>query len=255
MSVPAFQRSQLMLTEHLRNPVEKSAPGDVEDRRLGIYRELIYNNIEGFIAGAFPVLKEILDTDAYHTLVREFIREYRCQSPYFLEISQEFLRFLQARGLREGDPAFMLELAHYEWVELALDVADEELPADNGAGQSLLDATLYVSPLVWSLCYSFPVHQLSPDFQPTQPLEEPVFLLVYRNRADQVNFMASNAVTVNLIQLLQSEPTTGRQALQQMAVTLGYSEPEALLQPGEELLNTLWSEDILLTLSPPYQPN
>ena len=52
-----FQKLQAQLTAHIRNPALAAAPGGIEDRRLNIYRELFYNNIEGFLANAFPVVR------------------------------------------------------------------------------------------------------------------------------------------------------------------------------------------------------
>ena len=124
----SFQESQFQFAGHLRDPDHRPAPADVEDRRLAIYRDLIYNNVEGFLASGFPVLKSIVDGERWHGLVRDFFAEYRCQTPYFLEIGQEFLRYLQeVRQPRGWEPPYMLELAHYEWVELALDTATDEV--------------------------------------------------------------------------------------------------------------------------------
>src|SRR5690606_9656663 len=117
-----------MFTQHLRSPAQHPAPSGIEDRRMGIYRDLVYNNIAGFIAGAFPILKEILDETYWQTLVRDFVSHHTSQTPYFLEISQEFLAYLaHERSQRAEDPPFLLELAHYECVELVLYVADPDL--------------------------------------------------------------------------------------------------------------------------------
>ncbi|OEC36203.1 Putative DNA-binding domain-containing protein [Pseudomonas cuatrocienegasensis] len=85
------------------------------------------NNIEGFISGAFPVLHRLIEASRWQRLVRSFIAEHQARTPYFLQISQEFLAWLQQGYVAEaGDPPFVLELAHYEWVELALDVSEAE---------------------------------------------------------------------------------------------------------------------------------
>lgn len=125
----SFIETQKILADHLRDPVANSAPANIEDRRLNIYRDLIFKNIESFISGGFPILRSLYSEDDWHQLVRSFIRTHHSDSPYFLEVSQEFLRYLQEEHQRtDSDPAFMLELAHYEWVELALDVSEESIP-------------------------------------------------------------------------------------------------------------------------------
>ena len=52
-------------------------------------------------------------------MVRDFMRRHRSTTPLFTEVGQEFLAYLQdERGPQAGDWPFMLELAHYEYVEL-----------------------------------------------------------------------------------------------------------------------------------------
>jgi len=245
--LPVFQRSQYALAAHLRNPEKNAPPAGLEDRRLGIYRELIYNNLEGFLASGFPILRELIEDAHWHNMVRDFLDRHQSHSPYFLEITQEFLQYLQEeRGEVAGDPAFMLELAHYEWVELALDVSESEWPSDVDPEGDLLLGRPVVSPLAWSLSYQYPVHRIGPDFQPETPGPEPTFLIVYRDQQDAVQFMAANAVTVRLLQLLSGEsPSTGREALSVVAAELQHPDPSALELMGLDLLQTLRAKDIL----------
>ncbi|RKZ79734.1 MAG: DUF2063 domain-containing protein, partial [Gammaproteobacteria bacterium] len=47
---PSFIDTQYQFAGHIRDPEHNPAPADIEQRRMAIYRELFYNNIEGFIA-------------------------------------------------------------------------------------------------------------------------------------------------------------------------------------------------------------
>ena len=143
--------------------------------------------------------------------MRAFIDGHRCHTPYFLEISQEFVRFLLERSCpHPDDPPFIAELAHYEWVELALTVAEDDIPPE--AGGDPMSSPLTLSPLAWPLAYSYPVHQIGVDFRPTEP-GDTVYLVVYRDRADAVQFMALNAATARLLELVRERgPEPGRAA-------------------------------------------
>lgn len=241
-----FQTTQYLFTRHLRDPETNPAPPGIEDRRMGIYRSLIYNNIEGFVSGAFPVLRSIIDDSLWHDMVRDFVARHQSITPYFLEISQEFLHYLMYERVAEKDPDFMLELAHYEWVELALDVATEVIPELQGTDLSVLDARPQVSPLVWCLTYRYPVHQLGPSYQPEEPTGDHTFLVVYRNRTDEVKFLEANIVTVRLLQLLQGgEALTGREALSIVGGELQHPDIGRLLRDGESLLRHLLALDII----------
>jgi hypothetical protein len=243
-----FAGTQKRFAAHVRDPENRPPPGDVEDRRMAIYRDLVYNNIESFLANGFPVLRRLTPGEAWHSLVRDFIIRHRAESPYFLEIGREFLHYLQEeRGERPGDPPFMLELAHYEWVELMLDVSREGIPDNRVETPDLLREPVQVSPLAWSLSYRYPVHRIGVDYQPETSPAEPTYLVVYRNRQDRVRFMEANAVTARLLQLLEEEGMNGETALAAIAAELGHPDPAVLMSAGAELLEKLFNRDILYT--------
>ncbi|GAA5445797.1 hypothetical protein Misp06_04002 [Microbulbifer sp. NBRC 101763] len=246
-----FQGLQRDLAAHLRAPEQCTPPPQIEDRRLAIYRDLIYNNIESFISSGFPVLRSLYSDEFWHAMVRDFVHHHTSSSPYFLQISEEFLTYLQnERGQREGDPPFLLELAHYEWVELALDVSTAEIPANLSREGDILGSVPVVSPLVWSLSYRYPVHRIGPVFQPQEPDETPTFLLVYRDRSDEVNFMEINAVTARLLQLASEESVTGEQLLAQIAAELPQVDTSTLRSFGVELLQKLLGNGVIAGLKP-----
>lgn len=241
----SFQEIQVAFAKHLRAPDRYPAPVDMDDRRMGIYRELIYNNIENFIANVFPVLRSLLNDEHWHLMVRDFIHRHRCQTPYFLEISEEFLQYLmQERGLCEGDPAFLLELAHYEWIELALDVSEASIPLASSYPAVPLLSKPRVSPLAMCLSYQYPVHKISPRYQPSTPV--PTQLIVYRNRDDKVRFMAANTMTLRLVYLLQTntQVNLGDQ-LHLIAAELQHNHPESLFNEAQSLVEELFKLDIL----------
>lgn len=249
MTEPSFKKHQYDFTAHLRDPEHNPAPEGIEDRRIGIYRDLLYNNVEGFIANGFPVLRSIYSDDDWHKMVRDFFARHQCTTPYFLEISQEFLDYLQSeREPQAEDPQGLLELAHYEWVELALMVADDNVDLigidPNGelrAGHPVL------SPLAWPLAYQYPVHRMGPDYLPAAPPDQPTYLVVYRNRNDEVRFLEINPVTARLINLLQDNPEiTGELALDQIVQEINHPQPELVIEAGVSALQELQRYGIVL---------
>ena len=238
--MPDFLRRQYEFAAHIRDPERHPGPADVEDRRMAIYRELFFNNVEGFLANSFPVLRSLLDEAAWTALVRDFYARHRCHTPLFLEIPREFLHYLeQEREAGEEAPPFLYELAHYEWLELALSVAEDPEP-DTGVDPDgdLLAGHPRLSPLAWAFRYAYPVHRIGPDFQPDTPVPEGVFLLVYRDPGDEVHFLELNPVSARLFALLRDEPgITGRRALERIAGELGHPEPGVVLKGGLDILS------------------
>ena len=249
MTTPAFKKHQYEFTAHIRNPEENARPQGIEDRRMGIYRDLLYNNVEGFIANGFPVLRSIYSDGDWHTMVRDFFAHHQCTTPYFLEISQEFLDYLQnEREPRTEDPQGLLELAHYEWVELALMVADRENDLSNiDPNGDLLAGHPVLSALAWPLAYQYPVHRMGPDYLPATLPDQPTYLVVYRNRNDEVKFLEINPVTARLINLLQENPEiTGELALAQIVQEMGHPKPALVIEGGLSAMHELQRYGIVL---------
>lgn len=213
MSLAEQQKS---FAAHLRDPDRVPPPVGIEPRRMAIYRELFFNNLVDLLGGSFPVARRILGMERWRRLVREFYAHHHAHTPYFLELPGEFVGWLAARTARaEDEPAFLQELAHYEWVELALAISEEAAPDATAPGASdPLDAPLIVSPLAWPLAYRWPVHRLGPDHQPAEPPAAPTFLVVYRDAGDSVQFLEIGAETARLLDALEQSPgLTARQAL------------------------------------------
>ncbi|MDX1803418.1 MAG: putative DNA-binding domain-containing protein [Alcanivorax sp.] len=245
----AFQEIQHSFAAHMRNPEVNPPPPGMEDRRLAIYRELILNNMDGFLSQGFPVLHSLLSPARWQRLVRAFLQLHRSDTPYFLEVPEQFVRFLSAgQGSEDDDPPFMLELAHYEWMELVLDASQETRPVQGVDPEGdLLDGVPCLSPLQALLCYHYPVHRICEAFQPTQPLDNPVWLVVYRNRDDQVGFMEINQVTARLLQLIDANgEDNGRALVARLGEELNFADTAQLEQFAAETLQHLRDNQILL---------
>ena len=238
-----LRSSQMKMARFLRNPEAEAPPEGVEARRLQVYLDLVYNNIEGFIRGGFPVLHSLYEEEDWHGLVRQFIDVHRCHTPYFLEISQEFLRFLMEDfAPRECDPPFIAELAHYEWVELALDVSEESFPTSTLMTDSA-STVVALSPLAWVLSYEWPVHQIGSGFKPHEP-GEPCYLVVYRDASDAVQFMAVNAATARLLELVREGSHTVEGVVSLLAKELNLPATK-LREFIEQQLNQLCEQGVV----------
>ncbi|MEM6999726.1 MAG: putative DNA-binding domain-containing protein [Pseudomonadota bacterium] len=252
-NLPDFRSAQLDFCAHIRNPDRNPAPADIEHRRMAIYLGLFYRNIEGFLASAFPVAKSCLESELWHALVREFIDQHSSQSPYFLEISEEFLAFLGNRGLLNLPP-FLLELCHYEWLELALDVAEvDPFPELSDLPPEIeLEGHWRTSPVVQCAVYEWPVHRIGPEHQPELAPEAPSFLVVYRNREERVKFLEANPLTHRLLARLAT-PGEIDDVLQQLHAELTSTGMnialESVMSQGQSILRKLIDLSIVLPVA------
>jgi uncharacterized protein len=207
-TLPRFQALQYAFAAHLRDPEKNPAPEGLEDRRVAIYRDLFYNNVEGLLAGNFPVIRQILGDTRWHALARAFLATHQSHTPLFTEIGREFVRFLQDRAERDaGDPPFLPELAHYEWVELAVTIDESRIEdAPHNPNGDVVTGIPVVSPLAWPLAYRWPVQRIRADYQPDTPPDMPTFLIVLRKRDHQVAFIEASHATLQLINCMQENP-------------------------------------------------
>lgn len=220
----SLQLSQQAFINHIKDPKKHPQIKGIEDRRMKIYRDLFFNNILGFVSGSFPVLHSLYQEADWQQLVRQFFIKHDCHSPYFVDISSAFIEFLSEQyTLQKNDHPFMLELAHYEWVELEISIRKQQHHYERLTLEQLADAPLVVGELAWPLSYSFAVHQISDENIPEQPVEGGVHLIVYRDEDDDVQFMQINGVTALLMQILTQNPGVN---MAQINATLGEALPQ-----------------------------
>jgi hypothetical protein len=240
---------QFALARHVRDPAHNPPPPGIEARRLAIYRDLFYNSIEGLLAGNFPVIRQTLGDTRWHALVRAFYADHRCRTPLFTEVGGEFIRFLGQRSgaqHRTGDPPWLHDLAHYEWVELALQIADNELPPHDPDGDLLVGKPVR-SPLAWALAYAWPVAHIGPGFQPDVAPAAPTLLLVRRDAKGDVHFSELSPLVYRLLQLLADDTIpSGDSALKALAAEAATTDPASFMQEGRGMLHRLHDEGAVL---------
>lgn len=201
----SFLELQQQFVAHIRNP-KLPRPADVPQKRMQVYNELFFNNVQGFVNSAFPVLRTLYQPDNWTSLVRHFFSGYSCTSPYFLDIAEHFLHFLQhSYQPVSTDPVFLTELAHYEWAELHLATKILSKPEQSVNAEQLQTQALQLSELSLVLAYPYQVHQISRQYQPEKPGELCCYLL-YRDAEDDVKFSLINTVTAALLHALQQSP-------------------------------------------------
>ena len=247
--IPEFKKVQYAFAKHLRNPAKNPQPDNIEARRMKIYSELFYNNVEGFMSNAYPVLRELTVDEKWHRMIRDYFEKHNASTPYFQEMPREFLKYLEnEREAEQDDYPFMLELAHYEWVELALSVTDIENDYTNvDIEGDLLEGVPVLSKTAWPLNYNYPVHAISTECLPEQPGEQPTYLVVYRNSDDDVHFLDINPVTAQLLQYISEDSSlTCKQMLTSIAEQLNHPNPDVVIQGGLQILDDLKTRGVII---------
>ena len=238
----AFQEFQHALAQHLRDPHHTRRPAGVPPRRMAVYNELVFNNLCGFLDSCFPVSRQLLGEARWRRLCRTFGRDWPMHTPWFREIPREFVRYLSEGHIAQSLPRWFADLARYEWAELVVDVMDVTPPANDPQG-NLMQAPVLLNPARVDVASAWPVHRIGPAWQPRQT--EPTFLVLFRDAQQEVQFTEINAVTAHVLALLDSG-LTGQQVFAQLAQEMAHPDPEALQGFGQQLVNSLHTQGVLL---------
>lgn len=237
MSAPNLQEFQRAFSSHLRNPTKVKRPIGVPKRQARIYQDLLFNNICGFVDICFPVTKSLMSEVHWRRLCRSFFLNHASHTPYFSRIPEQFVQFISRHVGSLRIPAWMPELLHYEWIELAVDT-------DQAILESYSDKRLRLNPTLRNLAYAWPVHRISPKYRPRKP--QATHLLVYRDSDDSVRFIEINAVTAQLLKIIALGPITTADAIATLAHQLGHANPDALQLHGRTLLADLLQQQVLI---------
>lgn len=239
-----FQQYQCAFTAHIRDPKAHAKPVKVPDARMAVYREIVFNNVFSTISACFPVCQTMLGKRRWKALCRAFFAQHASTSPLFRDIPKAFLAFIQTQTLINSA---LLQLAHYEWAELAVSTMESTTPAVSQT-PNLGNERIVFTETHMLLTYDYAVHTLSKSTRNIVPT--PTFILMFRNRAFEVKFIVLNALTFTLLQQLQTQPLTAQQALLAMAEAISHPAPDSMVAFGLASLDDLMRQEAIIGTSP-----
>jgi len=244
----AYRRVQRQLTEHLRDPEGRPPPPGLDPERLRIYTEGVYRNIERLLRDNFPVLRRYLDEPRWEALVRDFLRRHRSEERRFARYPLQFLEFLESRQSLLDELPFMLELAHFEWLETDVGADPTEVRLEGVDAQGdLLAAAPVVNPVHRRVRYGHAVHLLAAADEPQWPEARECELICFRNLRLRFDCVELNAVTARLFALIAEDPAaTGREQLTRIAWELRHADPDAVIAGGLDILERMRRRHLIL---------
>jgi hypothetical protein len=258
----SFTDYQAAFGARIRDPKQAARPPGAPAKRMRVYEELLFNNLEGFLLSCYPVTRKLLGKRLWQQTVRRFFVEHRSHSPLFRDIPKAFLDWMQASGATHF-PAlpFLPEFMHYEWLELAVSISPEEIdPTAIDPQGDLLRGRPALHPTARLACYAYPVHQIGPRFKPAATDGQTWCYLLFRDEVfcnealcsedeagqDNVRFILLNPLSAQLIALLRDHQPSGNEALAHLAGQNNPTQYETFIQLGGELLCDLRAQGALL---------
>jgi len=254
-SMPEFQKYQHQFVDYLRNPLKNEVLPESLPQRSSVYAKLLYSKIEGSLDSCFPICCQLLGATRWKQLIQAFIKDHRCKSPLYREIPDEFMDYLMVEKPLVALPKFIIELAHYEWIELVLETEKSLISRQFFPDKSdLLNVIPIINPVFYLLYYHYPVQNITAadpywknwDTRIEPYPQENIVLAGLRDNNDKVHFIELNTVTARLIELLQEGFSTGEQALLELAAEMHYGDHETILPFGAEILQQLEDQQIII---------
>ena len=251
----SFQATQNTFVNAIKDPRTFYDTDGDHIRRMKIYQSLFFNNIDNFISTGFPVLKSIVlvkfGEKGWESVVRQFFIEHECRSPYFAEISKEFVEYLSTEPVFDISlPSFAAELAHYEWLELDVSIRKNEEGLEFFTSGQTVNG-VRVSPYASLAAYQYEVHLIGKDYIPVQPAQEQQFYVVYRDRNFDVQFVHVNPVTAILVNTLEQSENGLRidQLSQSLTQQIPQIPADVLVNGMNQTLTDMLNKGILVTIS------
>ncbi|MCY4043579.1 MAG: putative DNA-binding domain-containing protein [Cellvibrionales bacterium] len=196
--MPTLHETQKAFCQALRNPSDDNPAFD----HLSIYQHLVFNNIDGLLTGNFPVIYQLLGDHVWRTLIESFIQSHQAKTPYFSQIAKEFIRFL-ASNTHQQLPAFLPELADYEYAESEVFIATENESDKNQPVQIDANSFITLKSTARLKKYNYAVQLISEDNHDLNKISEPTYFLLSRDHQQNVRFLQCNALTYSLFELLR----------------------------------------------------
>lgn len=244
-----FQAQQRQLTAHLRDPQANPAPEGPEDRRIAIYRRLVFGNVSRLLAANFPLARKQLGKEAFSALIRDFLREHRAETPYFPRLAGELQAwYRKAQSQRPEDPPWLGEMLLYESEKRRLrnsaDPATDHAIDPEGDVISGIPAP---SPLLRLLTLRYPVHKAKSQELDDAPPELPSFLLLRRDRAGRMRTEEPGVLGAALLAMIIDGSTqTGVELLEDMMEQAPPDARPALIKQGKTQLRRFRRIGVLL---------
>jgi hypothetical protein len=169
---------------------EDVAPGELRElggqsSRWQAYRRMARARFYQTIDHAFERLIGAIGAERFRKLVDKFLAEDPPRSPYLRDLPGEFLRFVERRtALFDEPPAlppYALDLMRYEWAELDVAYAHEEVRPDDVVPLDM-ERSAVLSPAHRLLDLEYPVHTMGTEGAHATLERVVTHLCLYRDR-------------------------------------------------------------------------
>ena len=237
-----FRQFQFALARHLRDPLSVPAPEGVSAANATVCKHEMAKNLSDLLDPAFPVTRALLGEDLWQHAVRLFLKDAPSHTPWASTVQRAFVEHVCESPDMENLPAWLQDLAHFEWLQNAVSTAPVTWPVFDARGDVMQHAVV-LNPTHVEAAYEWPVHGIDTDHKPDDM--QSTYVSMLRDTDDALHVCESSVFRGQLIDLLR-EGQTGEQALRVLARWLSHPHAEAFVHEGAELIAQLQREGVVL---------
>lgn len=222
----------------IRNPSENH---HLDNDKISLYHSLVKKNLDSVISPCFPVLKQIIPKEIWKRLISELLAQHQLNTPLFYKAPLFLVNLLNNHPL--PNYPFAASLAHYEWIELELELLDVSCKQE----KSTYDREIYCYPLKLSeharlLRYDYDVHNICNEYIPTT--KSCTYLIVYVLHGE-IQFTKISEINYQLLTYLFNEKVSAKETVAEICKVNPDVQKDSLTHEIHSLLNLLYYEGVI----------
>ncbi len=237
-----FRQFQFALARHLRDPLSVPLPSGAKAIETNACAQDMVNNLCDVLAPAFPLTHALLGDDLWGHAVRLFIKDAPSHTPWASTTQRAFVEHVCESPDMQQLPAWLQDLAHFEWLQSAVATSPVTWPKVNPDGD-VMHQPVALNPTHVEVAYEWPVNGISTDNKPDDM--QSTYVSMLRDQQDVVHVYDSSVFRTQLLDLLR-DGLTGEQAFVSLARWLSHPEPQVFVQEGALVMAQLQREGIVL---------
>jgi len=234
-----------------KNGKKKYHLAHLPQKNAKIYAELIFNNINSCVRVCFPICYAMSKDSYWDDLIHTFIEEFKCYSPMFKDLPEQFLQWLKVTKnpqIKQVIPKFFYCFAHYEWIEMAIAVAlDNKQPFHViQQKEDFLNQDIVLTDSWTIVDYYYDVHLINKKYQPVLKKKTANYYLVFRDIKDNVKFMILTPSSVSLISALVNNQLNFKHTIHTILQMQPELAPDLIQESLTNLLYELYNQGMVL---------
>jgi len=219
--------------------------------RILLYRRLVHNRLRRATREFIPRTVARLGKARFRMDFARFVEDHAIATPYLRVVPETFVAWVVEPWRNDpAVPAYLIDLAHHEL--LSETVKHDWRGGEPPTGLPLaLEYPLRFDGAARLLHYAYPVHRLPLDIDDrTEPVADPIALLVYRDRTDDVRYLELDPFAAATVQALMVEHLPVAQGLRRACESLDTPLDDERLATAAQLLADLADRGVMLGANP-----